>query len=136
MSPGNRNVCSLSTFGVSHDYCRSITIAVYKRPYSLNQYRLLNRSAPSFPRPQTCSRPKNFFLIVGQILFLMLVVNLFFSFPLYSIFIRVLKKKENKVIYLLFKTFLITFFKRLLSTDVSVAKGGGGVTKIMSYCAG
>lgn len=65
----------------------------------------------------------------------MLVVNLFFSFPLYSIFIRVLKKKENKVIYLLFKTFLITFFLRLLSTDVSVAKGGG-VTKIMSYCAG
>lgn len=56
----------------------------------------------------------------------MLVVNLFFSFPLYSIFIRVLKKKENKVIYLLFKTFLITFFfKDYCPLMCQLQRGGG-----------
>lgn len=59
----------------------------------------------------------------------MLVVNLFFSFPLYSIFIRVLKKKENKVIYLLFKTFLITFFLKIIVHWCVSCKGGGGGNK-------
>lgn len=126
MSPGNRNVCSLSTFGVSHDYCRSITIAVYKRPYSLNQYRLLNRSAPSFPRPQTCSRPNIFFFNCWpNFIFNVSSKPFLFIPPIFNFHSCVKEKGKQSYLLIIQNIFDYFFFKDYCPLMCQLQRGGG-----------